>query len=132
MHSILRRHLSTFTIALVSALAAALAHQLIMRVPPSGDISYFVSRWLESNYFAPTTQVGLITVGYLLGYRRNASPWIVGVGMMLPFPAATLYEITLDRTSHNLLPFELIVWVPAVTLPTIAAFAGAWRRRRLD
>jgi hypothetical protein len=130
MNPTLRRHASTFAIALGAALAAALAHQFIMRVPPSTSTSYFVSEWLESNYFALITQAVLIAVGYHLAYRWHASPWVVGVAMMLPFPVATFYEITLDRTSHNMLPFEIIVWVPLVALPTIGALVGRMMLRR--
>jgi hypothetical protein len=64
-------------------------------------------------------------VGWLT--RRK---WAVGLGTMSPFPIAMAIEIAQDPTSHNLLPFEvLITWLPAFLLGSAGAALG--RRLRL-
>jgi len=131
MNSPLRRHASTGLIMLGSALAAVTAHQLVTpwhtRVD---DHSYFLSHLLVDNYLAWTTQAVLVAVGFFLGYTRGASILVVALATMLPFPLATLFEIIKDSTSHNLLPFELVIWVPLAAPATIATVVGRIVRRR--
>jgi len=55
------------------------------------------------------------------GFRRV---WSVAVGMVLPWPIACAIEVTLDPTSHNLLPFDVISWVAYFGFALMGAFVG--------
>jgi hypothetical protein len=128
---VLRRHLATVALALGAAVAATALHQAISPwVVHPDDHSYFLTHLLVDNYFAWSTQIVLLAVGFGLGSARRAPPLLVGAAMMVPFPLATGYEIFKDSTSHNLLPFELFVWVPLVLPATVGAVAGRFQRRR--
>lgn len=51
--------------------------------------------------------------------------WPVALGMTLPWPGACFIEIMRDSTSHNLLPFEVIIaWLPAFTLALMGTYVG--------
>lgn len=66
-----------------------------------------------------------VGVGWLTGRK-----WAVGLGIVLPFAVAMALEISEDPTSHNLMPFEmLITWLPAFLIAATGAALG--RRLRL-
>lgn len=104
----------------------------------------FVSRPTQAgypftNYLAVCLNVGSIAVylglGGLLGYAfRQAVP--VALGMMLPWPIACIIEMIRDPTSHNMFPFEAILfWTPAFFLALLGLDSGEkWLReiRRLS
>jgi len=65
--------------------------------------------------------MGLITAGERF----------VALGMMLPLPMSLLVEVVLDSTSHNLLPFEIILyWLPAFGVAWLGAYGGRRLRER--
>jgi hypothetical protein len=70
-------------------------------------------------------QVGAyVLLGALLGgfFRPG---WAVALGMMLPWPVGCLVETIKDPTSHNLLPFEVIIaWLPAFALALMGTYIG--------
>jgi hypothetical protein len=95
----------------------------------------FVSRPTEAgyvftNYLAVCRNVVSIAIyiglGGLLGYAlRQAVP--VALGMTLPWPVACVIEMIQDPTSHNLFPFEAILfWTPAFFLALLGARTG-WK-----
>ena len=46
--------------------------------------------------------------------------------MMLPLPIAFGIEVSLSPTSHNLFPFEvLLYWLPAFGLALLGSYLGA-------
>lgn len=51
--------------------------------------------------------------------------WLVVLGMMLPLPIAVGIEISLDPTSHNLIPLEVAMyWFPAFGLALLGGYLG--------
>ena len=90
--------------------------------PPSGD-DYRYSQFLHSNYTGFTAILFFLT-GLLIGYYFRLNPWLSGVFLVLIFPLAVVFEVSIDVTSHNLLPFELIIHF-VYALPAIAgAYLG--------
>ena len=108
-----------------SVLLAALWHRFGWARPYSTDgyeftqyLTSCVSWWFILVYLSSGWGLGWIT--------RTA--WPVALGMISPLPIAFCVEVAKDPTSHNLIPFEVVLfWVPALAL----AFAGAYTGLRL-
>jgi hypothetical protein len=63
-------------------------------------------------------------VSALLGWGF-ARRWSVAAGMVAPLLAAFVIEVVQDPTSHNLFPFEVILyWCPAFVVSFTGALAG--------
>lgn len=57
----------------------------------------------------------------------------VALGMILPLPMALLVEVALDPTSHNLFPFEILLyWLPAFVVAWLGASGGRRLRERFS
>lgn len=100
---------------------ASLWHLFGAASPKEADYVY-------TQYFTSCLGLGFAAayfgLGFVLGWivQRVA---VVALGMILPLPIAFLIEVTLDRTSHNLIPFEiLLVWLPAFSLALLGAYLG--------
>jgi hypothetical protein len=97
--------------------------------PKSSGAAYELTR-----YFT------LITWPFILAYTILAlllggltrKTWPVALGMIFTLPIACTVEVSRDSTSHNLIPFEMILtWLPGFLLALGAAYCGRWLRRRM-
>lgn len=94
---------------------------------PSGE--YRFSAFLRDSYGI----VGgclVFLAGLAAGYLLRLNPWLTGLSLVLIFPLTSLYEATVYRGSHNLIPFELAVHF-LFALPGISgAYLGRllWKR----
>ena len=117
------RFFLSVTAGAVAVMALALVCHLIGFVSRPTQAGYPFT-----NYLAVSLNVGSIAVyiglGGLLGYMfRQAVP--VALGMMLPWPIACIVEMIQDPTSHNMFPFEAILfWTPAFFLALLGARFG--------
>ena len=77
------------------------------------------SHFLNYNF---TKLVGCIffIVGLLIGYFSKLNPWYVGLSLFSIFPLTSLAESIIIKGSHNLIPFEFIMYF-FYSLPTIFA-----------
>lgn len=86
-----------------------------------------------THYFTPITWrfvIAYTIISMLLGLVTKTT-WPVALGMIFPLPIACSVEVSQDSTSHNLIPFEiLLTWLPGFVLAFGAAFCGDWLRRR--
>jgi hypothetical protein len=94
------------------------ALQVTQVATPQFDDGYKYSRFLHTNYTGLTTILFFLT-GFLIGYYFRLNPWLSGIFLVLIFPLTIVYEASVDITSHNLLPFELIIHF-VYALPAIA------------
>ena len=82
-------------------------------------------------------QVGVVSIPLMLGlafafgsYTRTSAV-LVGLAMVLVFPAIALYEAVQYRGSHNLIPFEFaIIAIAAIPLMLTAWFGQKARAAR--
>jgi hypothetical protein len=73
----------------------------------------------------------LLALGFIAGMLRPTKwAWLYGFASTSLFLVATLIEVTRDSTSHNLLPFEAIVYIPLSMPALLGGVWGASRRRR--
>ena len=89
------------------------------------------THFLNYNYTKPVGIIFFIT-GLLSGFLLKLNPWKIGISLFLVFPITVIIEIIIDETSHNLLPFELIMYF-FYTLPSIlAAFIGKYIAQQMS
>ena len=74
--------------------------------PSSGE--YYYSNFLRSNYSYISGSC-LFLIGLITGFLFKANPWATGISLISIFPITAIYEATIYRGSHNLIPFELVV-----------------------
>ena len=114
-------------VGILAGMAAMLAlatlwHQTGLAAPPT-KASYPYTDYLMNCRSWPFTaaQFALsVVLGVLL--RRT---WPIALGMICPFAIALEVELHLDRTSHNLFPFEILLnWTPVFVVSWLGAFLG--------
>lgn len=64
----------------------------------------------------------LFISGAIVKYVSEPSFWKIGFMSMVLFPIATILEIIVDSTSHNLFPFEFILYAVYATPAIVGAF----------
>jgi len=88
----------------------------------SEGVGYPFTTYLASTFNKPVVGVYLLLSALLgAGFRRG---WPVALGMMLPWPIACAIEVSRDPTSHNLLPFDIILWGAVFAVGLMGAFVG--------
>jgi len=120
--------------ALIAGLAgtgasAAFWHLFGAAAPPTQD-SYAYSHYFTSclSWSFVAAYFGL---SFILGWGLRRA-WPLAVGMMLPLPIAFGVEVASDPTSHNLFPFEvLLYWLPAFGLALLGGYLGTMVASRL-
>lgn len=90
---------------------------------------YYYSEFLRNGYTI-LAGVLLFVSGLLTGYFLKLNPWLSGLSMILIFPLATLYEGTVYRGSHNLLPFEFIIFFLFALPVIVGVYIGKYVSKR--
>ena len=85
-------------------------------LPQKGE--YYYSGSLRNNYTVLCASLFFI-LGIGIGYFFRLHPWLSGLSLVLVFPLVSLYEAAVHRGSHNLIPFELVVFF-LFALPGVA------------
>jgi hypothetical protein len=119
---------ATIAIAFAAYVALALSWRALRLPanPPQAGYQYsqalsFSFRWELALSFFLGGAIGWLT-------RRTA---LVALGMILPFAVAMCIEIAKDSTSHNLLPFEILIsWMPVFLVSWGGAYVGLRFRER--
>jgi len=83
-----------------------------------------VSHTVENTVPLPTAAL-LFAVGFSLGTVGPRVWWLVGLSTMFIFPIVAICEMIISPTSHNLWPFEFLLYglfsIPAI----IGSFVGS-------
>jgi hypothetical protein len=91
--------------------------------PPNGE--YFLSEWLRNNFTWPI-RIIFCMAGFAIGFFTRLNPFLAGISLSLFFPLIIVYEATVYRGSHNLIPAEILMYM-VWSIPAIAgAYAGAY------
>lgn len=84
----------------------------------------------------PLSTVCLVLVFAIALGLLDPRKWsLLGVAMAAPFPAASFLEMVASPTSHNLWPFEFIIYgvvigIPAILGTALGSFLGKTFRKR--
>ncbi|WP_201353067.1 hypothetical protein [Hydrogenimonas urashimensis] len=79
--------------------------------------------WVIENSHA-TTGILWFFVGIFLGYKQPKIWFIWGIAVMSLFPILTIYEVIIYPKSHNLLPFEIIMYAILSVIPFLGSLTG--------
>jgi len=72
--------------------------------------------------FSVLSIIFLFSTGFGMRFYTKLSGWKIGLSTMALFPIMAIIEMIVDSTSHNMFPFEFIVY--AIT--TIPGIIGAY------
>jgi hypothetical protein len=118
-----------FVAGLASSVMLAVVWNVLGFAPLSAQKGYELT-----HYFTPITLsfvIAFAVVALLLGGFTRTT-WPVGLGMIFTLPIACGVEFSQDSTSHNLVPFEiLLTWLPGFLLASWAASGGRWLRGQM-
>lgn len=104
---------------------------IILETPAGPPGEYHYSKFLRNNY-GITAGILFCIAGLAVGYLMELKPWLSGICLILIFPLTTMYEATVYRGSHNLLPFEFLIFA-FYALPSLAgAYLGKWLSVRAE
>lgn len=111
-------HLSKYLLLIFLGLLIILLSSEIQEVAPPQTGEYYYSSFLRNNYTILTAIIFLI-FGLIIGYYFKLNPWLSGILLISIYPITTVYEATIYRGSHNLIPFELVIYI-LWSIPSIA------------
>jgi len=121
---------TAFTAGLAASTMLAVVWNKVGFAPASAQKGYELT-----NYFSPVTWrfvVAYTFIALLLGSVTRMT-WPVALGMIFTLPIACGVEFSQDSTSHNLIPFEiLLTWLPGFLLAYGAAAGGSWLQRQFS
>ena len=92
-------------------------------IPEPGEYKY--SLMLRTNFTWIALLVQVIS-GFILGYRHNLNPFLVGVSLISVFPLTAIMESIYYRGSHNWIPVEFVIYFLYSLPATSAAFIGKY------
>lgn len=87
----------------------------------------FIRTAIENLQFSITI-IGLFLLNFFIA-KNNRDKWLViGLSSMILFPIAAILEIIVDAKSHNLIPFELLLY-GVIDIPALlGGFVGSkWK-----
>ncbi len=97
------------------------------KVLPKAPLFPMVREAVE--HLHPGSFIALAVVGLLAGILGTSSWIILGLTTVAALPLCTIAELAVDSTSHNLLPFEFVMYA-GFSIPAIFA-AGIGRAARI-
>jgi hypothetical protein len=104
-------------LAVIGAALIMMISFLTAAKPPAGWELYY-SRIFYNGYNMMTAILFLLT-GITVGLKTRLSPWLTGIALISVLPVLAIIESLVFRGSHNLIPFELIMYF-LWSLPAIA------------
>jgi hypothetical protein len=120
--------ISTALIVLLGALIMAV--MIFLQGKPFPDPGEYHYSGLLRRNFTGMAVFFFVVAGFALGYRFKYNPFHVGISLIGIFPITAIIEATYYPGSHNLIPFEFIIYFLYATPAVIAAFLGKWLFKR--
>ncbi len=120
-----------YPVLVIIGLMIILLCSLIQNVPPPGKGEYYYSSFLRKNFTLLSNVLFLVT-GLVVGYLSKLNPWYSGICLFLVFPVTSIIEATVYKGSHNLIPFELIIYFLMAIPTVIAVYIGRFIRRKVE
>lgn len=102
---------ASYILFVVLGLGLILLASNLQSVPPPQPGEYHYPSFLRFNFTWITASLFAV-VGGAIDFLFRPNPWLAGVSLVFIYPLTALYEATVYRGSHNLIPFELIIHFP--------------------
>jgi hypothetical protein len=120
-------------------IAAGLGFIFVIAPPyikPAGEVVFYdaplfpmIATAIKNFSIFPTT-ILLTIAGIIVGYLKPEIWWLLGLATVILFPIASISEMVLYPTTHNLWPLELLIYGIMSIPPIIGAFLGSKLRNR--
>jgi len=86
--------------------------------------SYAFTKYVAMSYGVPAA-IAVLASAALLGLLWKSGAWLVAIGFSLVPALAASIEMARDKTSHNLIPLEIILyWLPIFIIAWVGAAVG--------
>jgi hypothetical protein len=86
--------------------------------------SYAFTKYVAASY-GVTAAIAVLAGAALLGFLWKSGGWLVAIGFSLAPALAAFIEMARDKTSHNLIPLEVILyWLPIFIIAWVGAAVG--------
>lgn len=108
-----------YLLLIVAGLGILLFCSLFQHVTTSSE-EYHYSELLRGNYLTIPGMTIFFIVGFCIGYFWKLNPWLAAFCLFFIFPLTSLIEATIYQGSHNLIPFEFIIFF-CYSLPSVIA-----------
>jgi hypothetical protein len=124
-----------YAMLIVVGIALILFASMLQTVTAPSPGEYYYSDFLRNNY---TLLAGglFFGAGILIGFFLKLNPWLAGIALIAALPLASFYEASVYKGSHNLIPFELIIYflfsVPAITGVYIGRYFSLRRNKQKE
>ena len=89
-----------------------------------GGLFPFIQTAIENLSILPTASL-LVVSGGIVGYLKPERWMLLGFSTIVPFPIASVLEMILYPTSHNLWPIEFLMYCVLSIPPVLGAFIGS-------
>lgn len=125
-----RRHrFFQFAASTVSGAAILFLLSFVQNGPPPQKGEYFLSSFFR-NEVSWLALVIFAIVAFAACYTLQWNAWITGFGLIAVLPILAIVESTIYRGSHNLIPFEMMLYAYFALPGLAAALLGAFLARR--
>ncbi len=105
----LKRDSIAFAVSLGVSIAIVLVHNFARGMDGPEATEYGLSVFFRKGYTWMSAPLFLVAGG-LIRHLTRAHPLAIIVGLVFALPLIATYEVAMEPTSHNLLPFEVILW----------------------
>ena len=112
-----------YLLLMVLGLVILFCCSLFLHVTPVAG-EYHYSELLRSNYLTIPGVTIFFIAGFGVGYFWNLNPWVSGLCLFIIFPLTSIIEGIAYKGSHNLIPFELIIFFLFALPSVIAVYIG--------
>jgi len=123
MRKIIMPNTFKYILLVFAGLLLILLCSTVQQVAPPESGEYYYSLFLMRNYYTVLTGIIFFVAGLLIGYYFRLKPWLSGFCLILIIPFASLYEGIVYKGSHNLFPFEFMIYFMFALPPTIGGIS---------
>ncbi len=110
--------------SIVSTILILLSLQLILRKDLPYSREYLLSGTLLQNYNNYFGIVAIVTSAGVISYVTGVRPFLIAIFVVIIFPILTIYEGMAYPSSHNLFPFEIVMYIIMGVPPFLGALVG--------
>lgn len=94
-----------------------------------GNDIFSLTRIVYEKFLPIPTIAALISVGFILSIIQPKHWLIIGISTIAWFPLLSIFELLMGKGSHNLFPFEFLIYVVLMLPGLLGALGGRMVKR---
>lgn len=104
---------------------------LLLKQAPVPDGEYHWSTLFRNNFGWSVIFLQMV-IAFVLGLRSRANAFLIGICLVAYLPVTAIWEATVYKGSHNMIPLELGMYLLYALPGMLAAFVGSRFAKRID